>query len=161
MNDISDLMFTMGSLVIFSILLLQTNSTMLRNDLVVLEQEYQRTAIAMAQSLIDEARMKPFDEALLDNPGKKFNPDDFRTTLGPPQNATRSEFAVFDHYDGYQEIIDTPLGPYQLSATVYYVTPDEPYEISAEATNIKKIEAVALSLFTGQPIQLHYLMTYF
>lgn len=165
MNDYSDLMFTMASIVIFSFLLIQANQVMVQNDLVMVEHEYEKTAVSLAQSLIDEARSKAYDEAVLTggvpdgfNPGDVFRPNQ---ELGPPEGLTRSEFTVFDYYNGYSDTVSTDMGPYVINATVNYVIGEPPYGDAGEQTNSKELEVVVRSLHADRTVRMNYIKTYY
>ena len=165
MNDFSDLFFTMFSIVIFSMLLLQANQAIFQNNVVMVDHEYEKTAISLAQSLIDEARKTAYDEAVLDgdvpqnvNPGDVFSPN---SELGPPAGVTRPDFTVFDYYNGYTDTIHTDLGPFVMNVTVNYVIGDPPYGQSGEQTFSKLLEAEVRSLHADRSVRLNYLKTYF
>ena len=165
MNDYSDLLYTIMSVVIFSFLLLQANSLILRNESVTVDHEYEKTAIALAQSIIEEAKRTAFDENM--NPNnipENFRPrDDF----GPPSGATRDQFTVFDHYDGYVETIPTQLRDFTINVTVTYVenpTPDIPgssYVFVNGKRESKRMTVTATSEANGESAALVYIKSYF
>jgi hypothetical protein len=165
MNDYSDLLYTIMSIVIFSFLLLQANSLILRNESVTVDHEYEKTAIALAQSMIEEAKRTAFDENM--NPNNI--PQNFRARddFGPPTGFTRDEFTVFDHYDGHEEEILTQLGIFRINVTVVYVenpTPDIPgssyVEVSGKRES-KRMTVTATSLDNGEAASLSYIKYYF
>jgi len=160
MNDYSDLFFTMASIVIFSFLLMQSNQAIFHNDVVQVHHEYEKTAVSIAQSLIDEARRKTFDESLQGN-GTVNVPGDFRQNLGPPENMERPDFSVFDHYHGYQETIMADLGPYEVDATVTYVSSEPPYVEVTGPTIIKRLEVNVRSIQSDRNVRLRYLKTHY
>lgn len=161
MNDFSDLFFTMASIVIFSILLLQANHFMLRNDIVMVDHEYESIGIALAQSIIDEARNKPFDEALADGIDPDDMPGAFREERGPHSGMTRPDFGVFDHYHGYQDTVSTQLGPFAREVTVTYVESEPPFEPTNQPTYSKKITAEVRRLQSEKSVRLSYIKTYY
>ena len=165
MNDYSDLLYTIMSIVIFSFLLLQANSLILRNESVTVDHEYEKTAIALAQSIIDEAKRTAFDENM--NPNnipENFRP---RDQFGPPSGATRDEFTVFDHYDGFEEVIPTQLGEFRINVTVTYAenpTPDIPgstYVVVSGKRESKRMVVTATSEDNGEGASLVYIKSYF
>jgi len=165
MNDFSDLLYTIMSIVIFSFLLLQANSLILRNEAVTVDHEYEKTAIALAQSIIEEAKRTDFDE----NMDPNNIPENFRTRgdFGPPTDFTRDQFTVFDHYDGYVETIPTQLGDFRVNVTVTYaenLTPDIPGSSYVEASGkreSKRMMVTATSEDNGEGATLVYIKSYF
>jgi len=165
MNDYSDLLYTIMSIVIFSFLLLQANSLILRNESVTVDHEYEKTAIALAQSIIEEAKRTAFDE----NMDPNNIPDNFRPRgdFGPPTSVTRDQFTVFDYYDGYEEVITTQLGEFRVNVTVTYVenlNPDVSGSSYAEAggkTESKRMTVTATSEDNGEGASLIYIKSYF
>jgi len=166
MNDYSDLFYTVFSIVIFSFLLLQANSLILRNDSIMIDHEFEKTAIALAQSVIEEAKKTAFDENM--NPNnipENFRPQD---QFGPPTGFTRDQFTVFDHYHGYEEDnIPTQLGEFRINVTVTYVenpNPDVPGSSYVDVTGkreSKRMTVTATSLNNGESASLVYVKSYF
>ncbi|MEX0681379.1 MAG: hypothetical protein WD097_08360 [Balneolales bacterium] len=161
MNDVSDLIFTMASIVIFSFLLLQANHAMVRNDVVMVEHEYENSGISLAQSLINEARMTAFDETTEGGGAPESMPSGFREQLGPPVGISRPDFTVFDYYHGYSDTITTQLGSYVMDVTVSYVNSEPPYEETGGPTFSKKLEATVREVQTEQSARLSYIKTYY
>ena len=61
MSDKSQIILVIGALVIFSLLTMNVNGFLFRNDVIKVDTEVQYTAIALGQGVIDEARWKTFD----------------------------------------------------------------------------------------------------
>ncbi len=161
MTDYSDLLFTMAAILIFSLFLLQANQAMVRNDVVTVDNEYEKTAISVAQSVIDEARNKVFDQTLLDGEAPSTLPDGFRLELGPTEGLTRSDFEVFDHYHGYSETVETQLGDYVVDVNVSYVSDTAPFTEVTGPTFRKKMEVRVRQADANGRAQLNYIKTYF
>ena len=62
MFDYSDTIYTMAAMVIFSILALNTNQIMLRNNLIQQETELEFSGITYAQQLVEQLRFRTFQE---------------------------------------------------------------------------------------------------
>src|SRR5215831_14572787 len=58
----ANMMLTIGALVIFGIFLGAANKLMIGNNQVASQNEFYITAISLAQSVIDEAKTKAFDQ---------------------------------------------------------------------------------------------------
>src|SRR5437870_4607248 len=118
----NNLMLTMGAIVLFTVFLLSANSILLDNSKIADESEYTLTAVALAQSVIDEAKMKSFDEAGI---GKVLTSRDSLTaphSLGTDTKTERvtgidvanstgfqsmQKFDDVDDYDKYMRRVDT------------------------------------------------------
>lgn len=157
MNDYSDLFYTVFSIVIFSFLLLQANSLILRNELVTIDHEYEKTAIAVAQSIIEEARTKPFDA--------NMNPDNFTEygSFGQPETKSRDEFLTFDDYHNYTERVQIDLqGFYDVRVMVDYVTNDPPFDIvNGEQTMRKRMSVTVSDMDENDIVTLSYIKSFF
>ncbi len=158
MNDYSDLLYTIMAVVIFSFLLLQANSLVLRNDAVTVDHEFEKTAIAVAQSIIDEAKTRDFDP----NTSPSTIPDDFRPPGQMGWNGTtpREQFTAFDDYHNYSELVQTPLGNYQVTVTVRYINNEPPFDVSAVQTPSKRMTVQATSVDNNESATLVYIKSY-
>ena len=157
MNDFSDLFYTIFSIVIFSFLLLQANSLMLRNDGVTVNHEYEKTAIALAQSIIEEAKALAFDE----NMSADDVPNEFTPSGQLGSNAPREEFTAFDHFHGYNETIPTQLGDYEITVTVEYVDSEPPFDPVGGRTTSKRMTVTAGSVANNDSATLVYIKSFF
>ena len=158
MNDYSDLLYTIMSVVIFSFLLLQANSLILRNDAVTVNHEFEKTAIGVAQSIIDEAKTRAFDPDM--SPGSI--PDGFRPPGQMGWNGTtpRDQFTSFDDYHDYTEIVQTQLGNYEVSVFVEYVENESPFAVSGTQTVSKRMTVQATSDDNNESATLVYIKSY-
>ncbi len=158
MNDFSDLFYTIFSIVIFSFLLLQANSLMLRNDNVTVDYEYEKTAIALAQSIIEEAKSLAFDENL----SADDVPNDFKA---PGQfgsgGLSREDFTAFDHFHGFNETVATQLGDYDITVTVEYIDSEPPFDPVGGRTTSKRMTVTAGSVANNDSATLVYIKSFF
>ncbi|MBI3189846.1 MAG: hypothetical protein HYZ33_04290 [Ignavibacteriales bacterium] len=58
----NNILITIGSLIVLGLFTLSSNTMITQNTQIMLQSEHYITAIALAQSLIDEAKTKSFDE---------------------------------------------------------------------------------------------------
>jgi len=172
MNDYSDLLYTIMSIVIFSFLLLQANSLILRNEAVTVDHEYEKTAIAVAQSIIDEAKTKLFDQNMTPNniPQGFTGPGQLGNRNGRP---TRDMFTVFDDYHRLEnvedeDVISTPLGDYRIEVTVTYFdygfggAPEfEDADDDAGKSTSKRMRVTATSVANNESATLEYIKSFF
>ena len=165
MNDFTDLLYTIMAVVIFSFLLLQANSLILRNETVTVDHEYEKTAIAVAQSIIDEAKTLAFDNNMEPN----NIPQDFTAPgqLGK-SNVARHLFTAFDDFNGYDEPLSTPLGDYRVVVTVTYfdygIGSVPEYEDGSEddgKSTSKRMTVTATSIANNESATLEYIKSFF
>lgn len=172
MSDVSDLLYTMVAMVLFSILVNNSNATLVNNTTMLVESELEYNAIALAQSLIDEARTKPFDQVVANHQGILADPDllnpgtipqAFTTSenLGPESGEVYPNFNDFDDYNGLVLVRDTGYGPFTLSAQVFYANPNNPAVNVNARTTSKRMVVIVTHEQLPNPIILNYLKTYY
>ena len=161
MNDFTDLFYTIFSVVIFSFLLIQANSLILSNESVAIDHEYEKTAISVAQSIIDEAKTRDFDINMNSSgiPGTFRDPSQFGTNSLP-----REQFTAFDDYHIFANDpleVSTPLGDYDVTVQVTYVDDDPPFDISTVQTMNKRMTVTATSTANNEIATLVYIKSFF
>lgn len=62
MNDYSDLLFLIGAIAIYALLVTNTNQTMLQNDRMLVTTEMEYGAVSVAQNIVEEARWMKYGE---------------------------------------------------------------------------------------------------
>lgn len=159
MVDTSDLLLVLGAIVIFSIAVLNVNRGVTRNEVLMTEAELEYTAIALGQDLIDEARIKSFDEATVavtpSNIPAAFSKEN--KFGGSNDGEVYPAFDDFDDYDGYQRQDTTAHGIYTVSASVMYVTEAAPNTDAGGKTAFKRLDVVVSSPFMDHTVTLSYL----
>ena len=150
MNDYSDLMLAMGAMVIFSILLMNTNRSLLRSDTMQVETELEHTAISLAQGVIDEMRVSY--EAI--EPGSP--------NYGQSVAASRSSNPNFDYDDGVVSITwpeETVYGEYEVEVKLYHVERDFPDVIYSGVSpqDHQRMDVSVSSAFLSNTITLSYI----
>lgn len=143
----SEVLQTIAAMLVFSLILLNANRMIQRNNVMQLESEFEQEIIAIAQDIIDEARSKEFDEESIDFVPVNI-PNDFTSSadLGPETGENgRQDFDDFDDYDGWTTTFDTEHGDdaFSLSVRVFYV--DGSFNATGGKTAYKKIEVTLQS----------------
>lgn len=151
----SEVLQTIGAMVIFSLILLSATSLIQRNTYMQISGELEQEVIAVAQDIIEEGRTKEFDENSMGAAPPANIPGDFTgfAAFGPDISAdddidddenndgkvVRSEFDDFDDYHGWQDSIQTEHGTFVVNAEVYYADPTT-YDITTGSrTTFKKM----------------------
>jgi type II secretory pathway pseudopilin PulG len=127
MNDFSDLLYIVAAIAIFGMLLVSASQSMIRNNLVTVGNEEEYTAVSLANSIIEEARVLQFDESNSCTLIDLTLPNDLGTDSGENYiSLGRSNFNDFDDYDGLNITEATDSGVFNIQARVYYVTQLDP-----------------------------------
>lgn len=120
------MMITIASLMLLSIVVLTINRNFLTTNSSLLTNKQTLSATSLATSIIEEASGKAFDENTLG--GKSItNANVFTSLLGPETNEKynakgANEFDDFDDFDGLQDSIDIPgSGTYKFWVKVNYI----------------------------------------
>ncbi len=148
---------TIGAMVIFSLILLSATSMIQRNTYMQIEGELEQEVIALAQDIIEEGRTKEFDEVSVGAAAPPADiPGDFETpsTLGPEANddkngdgkVSRHEFDDFDDYNGWDDLVETEHGEFNIRAEVFYVD-ETSYDSTNTQTTFKKLRVYITSKY--------------
>ena len=165
---------TIGGLVLLGVFMLSANGLLSANSVNTEQTEYVLTALSLAESIVDEAKTKSFDErttaalisiadSLTTMPGREggesvANPDTM-SALG--SYASVSRFDDVDDYNGYVRLVNTARGTgYNLNVTVKYVSETNPDSDSYTPTFCKRMTVSVTSPFFETPITINYAFTY-
>lgn len=163
----SEVLQTLAAMIIFSVILMNTNHMIQRNSMMQVKSELEQEVIALGQEVIDEARTKAYDAATVNaSAPPSLIPGGF-TAIGPGGGeTTRRSFNDFDDYDGWSDIMTTEHGDFQVSAEVFYVDAVN-YEKTFSKTTFKKIEVTVSSQFlrtgsdTPREYKLEFIRNYY
>ena len=149
-------MLAMGALVIFSIISLLFNSSVLQNSTIEIEDKVYLTAFSLADDLIEEMKQKAFDEKTIDFQAIKAS------QLTPEGSFNDGEiwpnFDDIDDYDNYNKPVDAP------HAEGYVVHCDVSY-CNANGTNsllqtyYKKVTITVSSDFLRDNFQMYFIFS--
>lgn len=172
MNDTSDLLFMMAAMVLFSILVSNSNRVFVRNNVMMVESGVEINAIAMAQSIIDEARTKAFDRATVGASNELGDagtltagqiPSGFTpvVSLGPDPGETYPNFNDFDDYHNLNLTRTNGYGDFLIRARVIYTTAANPSIGAGTPTIMKRLEVTVTSDLLPNSVTLSYNRTHF
>lgn len=122
----SEVLQTMAAMVLFSLILLQSNRMILINNQQEIESSAEQRAVAIAQEFIDEARALPFDDNAVTGPPSEV-PEGF-SSCGSG-GASRPNYDDFDDFHG--DTYTKTWGPnsseeaFQVDIQVLYVSPPD------------------------------------
>jgi hypothetical protein len=168
MVGISEVIQTLGAMIIFSLILLTANRMIQTNTLKEVESEAEGIAVELAQSIIEEAQTKPFDANTVNGNIPSQIPQGF-SSAGPGSTGDRNDF---DDYDGHTDSLDTELTDpgtfaFNVNVQVSYVSPPN-YDMASGSktvpTMFKKMVVTVTSDYlrnNNQDIRLSYLRRYY
>lgn len=171
-----NMLLTIGGIVLLTTFVLYANGLMFDNTKIASDNEYVITAISLAQSVIDEAKTKGFDEATLlatvtsandltpvilmgaDGPSETFATPDSIDSNHPHSIA---QYDDVDDYHGYVRIVNTPRAEgFRVETAVEYVSETNPDSVSAVRTFCKRMQVTVTSPYMQHPVLLSYAFTY-
>ncbi len=127
----SQMLITLGALILLSLVILRVNRSFLTTDTVLLDSKIGVLAVSVATSLLEEANGKAFDEKT--DTISVNNVNKLSTTLGPEAGEVYPNFDDFDDYNGLTKIDSTnPIAKFIVTCKVDYVLPSN---LDVKATN--------------------------
>lgn len=151
---------TIGALLLFSLVSLNFNSTVLSSTTVEVENKVYLTAFSLADDLIEEIKQKAFDAATVDFPTTDPKTLTAAYDLGRGWWETYPEFNDIDDFNNFEQTVSAPHAEnYRITCAVYYVDGDNPDEIVWTQTFCKKVIVTVSSPYLRNPIQLSQIFT--
>lgn len=174
----ANMILTIGAILLFGVFLKTSNQLMIGNNQIASTNEYYVSALAIGQSIIDEAKTKAFDEqtigltsplaaanlltavnALTTETGAESVPSP--DTLNTTGWASATKFDDVDDYNGYTRKANTSRAEgYYASATVLYVNETDPKTASGARTFCKRMDVKVWSKYVPDTLKLSYAFTY-
>ncbi len=169
-----NLILTICAFVLLGSLLLTDNNIVTNSVQLSAENEVSAEAIGLAQSLVDEAKTKAFDQntaggvEVPDSSGMSayLGPDGGETifmpdTLGPNGYGSLQKFNDVDDYNGYWRIIrNSSLQGDTVRAAVTYTSPASPDVPAAGKNYCKKLTVTFTSPLISRSYSLSYIFAY-
>lgn len=165
-------LITLGDLILFGLFVLSTNNIILNQTDVAVSSEFQISAIGFGQSLIEEVKMKKFDEAEVSGTISTVNNLTASGSLGretgetytSPGSSYTGNFASlrnFDDYNNYRRIVSSPRAEnFAVSSTVSYVSETWPDSSVASRTFAKKLRVIVTSPYITNNVILKYVFIF-
>ncbi len=146
----SNMMLTIGAILLFGMFLSIANRLIVGNTQIASQNEYYITGLSLAQSIIDEAKTKAFDQYTKDSTtlvartsltawnalGREAGevvPSPDTISAAVPYSSTNKgfmsavKFNDVDDYNGYSRLVNTPRAEgFRLSVTVNYGSETNP-----------------------------------
>jgi hypothetical protein len=171
MNDISDVLYVIAAVLVFGLFANTINRSMVNTTEMTVESEVEYNGISMAQSIIEEARVRVFDkrinynlERLRDSripaaqiPSAFTAPD----SLGADSGEVYPNFNDFDDYNGLNITRATGYGTYTITAVVFYVQAGSPTVNANAKTSHKRLQVTVNHADMRGPVTLSYVKSYY
>ena len=154
-------LLSVGALLVFSLVSLNFNSTVLQSTTVEVENKVYLTAFSLADDLIEEIKQKAFDAATIDFP--TTNPASLTESnnLGPGNFEDYPNYNDIDDFNGYVKPVSAPHAEnYEVSCLVQYVDGDNPDNVVSTQTFYKKVTVTVTSPYLRNPVNLSQIFTH-
>lgn len=172
MNDISDVLYVIAAVLVFGLFANTINRSMVNTTEMTVESEVEYNGISMAQSIIEEARVRAFDKRTASPTNRLVDPavissglvpNGFTATdsLGAEAGEVYPNFNDFDDYNGLNITRATGYGTYTITATVFYVNPGTPTANAGTKTSLKRLQVTVNHAEMRGPVTLSYVKTYY
>lgn len=151
---------TIGALLLFSLVSLNFNSSVLSNTTVEVENKVYLTAFSLADDLIEEIKQKAFDAETVDFPTTDPSTLTDPYNLGPGWWEAYPNYNDIDDFNGYVQTVSAPHAEnYQVNCNVCYVDGDNPDIVVLTQTFYKKVTVIVSSPYLRNPIKLSQIFT--
>lgn len=155
-----EMFLVLASLFFFSVTSLSVNRFCLNNSEIIMQGEYEKFAISLAQRFIEEAKTRAFDAA--SESGSTANPpSDFTYPLGPRWNEYYPVFTDVDDFHRLSLQVPTDKATYNVYVTVGYVYENDPDVVITSKTYHKKMTVTVSSSVLPQDIVLSHVYSYY
>ncbi len=153
----SQLLLVIGGLVLFSLLAVNVNKSIINSDLQTSSSEYVVTATSLGQSLINKISTKSFDQGTVGNPVFNSSLLTPANALGPEPGETAATYNDVDDYNNYTEADTTPrAGIFNISVSVNYVDDNNPNTILTSITSrTKRIQVAVFNSFMKDTLYMY------
>ncbi len=149
---------TIGGLLLFSLTSLRFNNAILDTSTADLHNKVYLTAFSLADDLIEEMKVKSFDQNTIDFPTN--DPSTLTQYLGHGGGEVYPNFNDVDDFNGYTRNVDEPHAEgYVVSCVVQYVKGSNPDVVSSTQTFFKKATVTVTSPYMDHAVALSYIFT--
>ncbi len=158
MVDTSDFILLVAALFIFAIMQINFSGSLIRSTQNQVDTELNYTALALAQDIADESRLKAFDEVRVGYYVPVTSTSDL-STLGT-DSEVYPNFDDFDDFHNYTRVDSTRNGVYTSTVTVDYMDPTNLRQVSVNKTYYKRM-MVKVASEMGDTVAVSYIRRYY
>ena len=153
-------LLSIAALVLFSLVSINFNSSVLTNTTAEVENKVYLTAFSLADDLIEEIKQKAFDATTVKFPTNDPSSLTSAYSLGPGSWEEYPNYNDIDDFNGFIKSVSAPHAEnYKISCRVYYVDGDNPDDIVWTQTFYKKAIVIVSSPYLRKSINLSHIFT--
>lgn len=149
-----------GAMLLLTLTTINFNSAYLNNSTVEIENKVMMTAFSLADDMIEEIKIRSFDEKTVQF--TSANPSDLTpsSSLGPETGESYATFDDIDDFNGYTRSISAPHAEnYSIRCRIEYVSSTAPDNVSSIQTFYKRAKITVSSPYLRHSINLSYIFT--
>ena len=156
-----ELLLVLGAIILFGITMLSTNRYVRDQTESNIQREFEFYSISLAQSFIEEAKTKAFDEKVINGTVNTPGQLTHWNSLGPDAGETHPNFDDVDDYNGLTLIDSTGRDEFDVSIEVGYVLAEtDPETMVNNRSWYKRMNVTIANPYLIQPIVLGYVYAY-
>lgn len=151
-----ELLLTLAAIAMFGVVLLNMNRKMIEQNEDMIQREFEYYAISLAQSFIEEAKTKVFDENVIT--ASAASPADFTSygALGSEGGEVYPNFDDYDDFDGYSAPDTAGRDTFFVAISVGYVNEGAPETIISAESYYKRMTVSVSNRYLDAPVNLSY-----
>jgi hypothetical protein len=169
------MLYTIGALLLVGIFFISGNRRIVEGKISADGSEYTITAVSLAQSLIDEAKLKAFDEQSMAGPvlrsdltsNSSLGKDGGTESVPVPDvtassgYASATKFDDVDDYKGYTRLVNTSRASgYSITVSVNYASETYPDSVKSVKTFCKRMRVTVTHPNIPSPVVVSYPFVY-
>jgi len=157
-------LLTIAAISLLSMITLTLNSSYLTTNQVMIESEFSVEAVSLAESYLERAIGKNFDENGISSHLTDTKDLTKKHKLGTESGEDPKKlnlFNDFDDFDGYTAVDSTERASYNIAISVVYVNDNNPSIISGSETWHKRMTITVSNQYMSTPIQSQFIYSYF
>ncbi len=153
-------MLALGALMMFGLISLRFDSSVLQNLEVEVENKVYLTAFSLADDLLEEMKQRAFDNQTVTFQSISTEALTPAQNLGYESGEVWPNFNDIDDYNGYSKPVSLPHAEnYTVVSYVSYVQEDDQDLVSTTQTYYKKVEIFVNSPYLRHELKLSYIFT--
>lgn len=151
---------TIGAMIFLTMTSLRFNTVILENSTIEMENKVMLTAFSLADDMIEEIKVRSFDQATIKFPTASLGNLTTIEKLGPETGEAYPNFNDVDDFNGYTKYVTAPHAEdYYVTTKVQYVEELNPDKVSSSRTYYKKVTVTVTSPYMRNAINLSYIFS--
>ena len=156
-----EIILVIGALILFSILAIFLNQSILDGDRTVTESQLINGATAVALSYIENAKRLSFDETAIADP-ELSEPSSLTSpaNLGPESGESPADFDDIDDFHQYSDSFNTNVLTYNVAITIAYIDTNNMGVSEYNQTFYKQMRVFVHTPFIQDTVKLAHIFTF-